>query len=263
MTSALIRRQRPFGGLTTPICSSMLAAGLLLAAPLAMAQTGEPKVGIGAELRIKENIYRGADTEYDLLPSLSISSGPVSVDGTVGRFDVYKHLYFDVAVIGQYRFEGYNGSDSDFLEGMGARRGAFEIGLEMSSRQWFGDVAGRLLTDISSRHRGFELQGELGYPLALAGGTVTPQVQLTYQSDRLTNYYFGVSAGEARFNRPEYQPGNAINLAVGVRYDLLIAQQHKIFASAMIEKYGNGIEDSPIRDSKDPIRINVGYQFRF
>ncbi|MFK7962922.1 MAG: MipA/OmpV family protein [Burkholderiaceae bacterium] len=263
MTSAMIRRQRPFGRLNTPIFSSLLAVSLLVAAPFASAQTSDMKVGLGAELRIKQNIYRGVGSEFDLLPSLSINAGPVRVDGTMGRFDIYEHLYFDVSVIGQYRFEGYNGSDSTFLEGMGARRGALEIGLEMSSRQWFGDVAGRVLTDISSRHRGFELQGELGYPLSLAGGTVTPQVQLTYQSDRLTNYYFGVSAGEARADRPEYQPGNTINLGVGVRYDLLLAQRHKIFASLMFERYGNGIEGSPLRDSKDPIRIYAGYQFRF
>lgn len=263
MTPALIHRQRPLGGLNSLFCSSMLAAGLLLAAPSVIAQTGNEKVGLGAELRIKENIYRGVDTEFDLLPSLSITAGQLRVDGTTARFDVYEHLYFDVSVIGQYRFEGYSGSDSAFLEGMGTRRGALEIGVEMSSRQWFGDVAGRLLTDISSRHRGFELQGEIGYPLTLAGGTVTPQVQLTYQSDRLTNYYFGVSAGEARANRPEYQPGNSINLGVGVRYDLLLAQRHRIFASLMFERYGSGIEDSPLRDSKDPIRLYAGYQFRF
>ncbi len=242
-----------------------LAAPLLLAATpqLASAQLVAEKAGLGAALLVRTDHYRGISNDTDLLPVLSYENDKFRLFHNEASYNVLQRDTFDVNLKGQYRLAGYDSADSDFLEGMGKRRGALEFGVEATSAQWFGNLSAEFMTDITSRHKGYEIKFEYGYPLQIAYGLLTPRLSLAFQSSRLTNYYWGVTRSEIRADRPEYNPGNSVNLAVGLRYENTFARQHTIFADAEFQRMGNAIEDSPIRSSSDPITLTVGYLFTF
>lgn len=252
---------------TTRVTSKLVIAGLAVVAFVASAnvhaQFSQAQFGVGVELERVSDLYRGVGSEIKIWPVLTVESEDFQFRKNEGKLKVYRHDLFDVSLKGQYRLDHYWRGDSSFFNGMSERGGAFELGVALTSTQWFGELEASALTDISSRHRGYELALSYGYPLALQGARIVPEVSMTWQSENLVNYYWGVGAGEARPGRPEYNPGGSLTLAIGVQYQRQVGRHHRFTGRFAVERPGQDIDDSPLRDPDEAYRLSVGYVYLF
>ena len=86
---------------------------------------------------------------------------------------------------------------------------------------------------------------------------------LSWRSENLNNYYYGVRAKEATANRTVYKSGNSVNPYAGVVLDYQLAERWSIFSMFRNEWLGNEITDSPIVDQDSKISLILGLLYCF
>jgi outer membrane scaffolding protein for murein synthesis (MipA/OmpV family) len=136
-----------------------------------------------------------------------------------------------------------------FLRGPG-------LGVELGD---YGRLNLSAAADTLGRHDGQELELQWSYPL----GRVEGQVRARWQSDALVDYYYGVTAGEARPDRPAYEPGSGLTWSLGLLTAAPLGKRWLLFVGANIDLLPDAIQDSPIVDGSTNTRVFGALAWRF
>ncbi len=217
---------------------------------------------LGAGAMMIESPYRGVDDDVYPVPVLIFESKRFFVDKTVAGY------YFNDrsnpvrwAVIGSLRLQGYEAHDSGDLDGMQDRDRAFDGGLRV---RWKNEVIEMILeglTDLSGTHQGQELR--LDVTKELFAGFLTPKAGIKWQSDDLTDYYYGVKPNEVRAGRPEYTADADLEFMVGVTIGLPLGEKWALFGDIQCSFLGDEAEDSPVVGKDALMRYVLGAVYRF
>lgn len=224
------------------VCIS--AAYCLPAQPTDPNRPAELNIGFG--IAAYNSVYKGDDDELLAVPMLFYESEKIFFRGRMGGYRFFGDQTFSVALIGQWRVDGYDDNDSRYLRGMKERRMTLDGGLSATYFDGWGAATASLLTDLLGRHNGQELSISYGKSFSSDRWSLIPSAGVVYKSDNLADYYYGVKTREAAAGRPAYSAGDVWDPFVSVQTSFKISRQWSFLAVLRYEWLGSEITDSPI-----------------
>ena len=222
-------------------------------------------VSVGPAFIVGQPIYRGTgEADRLVVPFLGYESDRLYLRGLRAGLHAWESGRLAVDVFIQPRLDQLDPDDSDALSGMEFRRRTLEGGLSAGWR-WNGwRLSGTVLTDLLDRHEGREAEIDLGYRVGPPFAFVRPSLSATWQSQALTDYYYGVRSAEARPHRPAYTAGEALNYSASIAGRYSFTRALGAFALVRHTWLDDAIADSPIvaRDHRWSAILALTYTFR-
>lgn len=163
----------------------------------------------------------------------------------------------------QFYSASLDSNDDLALQGMQARKTAFEMGLGYKHEATWGQLVVAGLFDVSGAHEGFDLTASYSYPQQAGRWMIEPGLGVQLQSSDLVDYYHGVRADEVQDNRPAYRGTPAINVMASLT--LGYALSPRLLAIAAVEQItlDNAITDSPIIARRHVRKAYLGLLYTF
>ena len=232
---------------------------------------------VGGGLGAITQPYVGADdVRYVPEPLIIFQNERFEFIGRTLGFQLWSNEHVDLTAIGEWRFFGHDaGKDSPFLEGMAQRDGTAEAGLraEFERGRAQGSLAAK--ADILSRHGGYELEARASYELSTwVPLSVRPNAGVRFQSNSLTDYYFGVDPEEALIQtavqpdpnlivRPAYEVDDAVTPFVGVTARQSLSRKVAVVGGFDLNFLSETVQDSPIVDAETQLFAFIGMIYIF
>lgn len=126
------------------------------------------------------------------------------------------------------------------------REYAIELGLEMLLDGEWGQATLRGFHDVSQTHEGFELSADYSYRWTVGRLSVAPAAGLSYKSDELSNYYWGITAKETGSTLTAYEAKGGVDWRVGIRSSYYLTKTTRLALSADYERMHDSVALSPI-----------------
>jgi len=212
--------------------------------------TPKGTAALGGGIRLGQDLYLATDNEdqrqFDLVPLYLYNGKYLFFRGTAGGLHVFSNDRFELNLMGRYRFQKLDPDRNAFYEGIEERRQTVDAGVEVRFRGDWGALNANYLSDALNRHKG--QSAEVSYRYTIDRGTLsfTPFVSWAWNSDKLTNYYFGVSEAEARVDRPEYTPGESDWISFGLNTTWWVTDRIQFFANVGFGGVDSVVSDSPL-----------------
>lgn len=247
-----------------------LAAALTLAQGRAQAHGSDedaastaPQWGLGLAVMSEIKPYRDFDDKTEVLPVLSFENRWLRIAGPGVELKLGKSGPLSYGLLVSYAGDGYEASDSPYLAGMDKRhagvwlggRARYDAGFAQFSAEWSGDSSGH------SQGQRLRLGVDRRFTVGVLG--LTPRLSATWHDRKFVQYYYGVSAGEARADRAAYQASSAVDAELGLRLDYRLAPQQMLFLDLGVRALGRSIKDSPLVDRASVPAARLGYLYRF
>jgi outer membrane protein len=235
-----------------------LVAGLLAStAVLADGYTGD--LGLGVYSR--QEIYRGASTQTDVLPYVYGQYGRV-----FGRVDTFG---FQVLPMGHGFLEVstrivQDAMESDSLKNAGVRdrKNSRLLGLSTFQYTPIGAVSISLMNDFG-KSKGMVLDASwIGALKPVSWLSIYPEVGVEMLTSKYTDYYYGVNAGEGGFNA--YKAGTALNPYFAIHTSSPIAEHWNLALTLRKKALADEVRNSPIVDRTSRLNgyVAVSYEFK-
>jgi outer membrane protein len=226
------------------------------------AQAG--KWGLGVVAESHQAPLKGADRiDTGVLPFFYYEGDSLTVDFQEISYKLLDLDKFELAALGRIRFQGYDPEDSPELEGMDERDPTFDAGLRLAYGGRWGNVSLSAVTDVTDNHNGQEVTATYGISFQNGRWTIEPSVGLSWQSENLVDYYYGVRSSEARSGRPAYTGHSATNVLAGLNASFKITRHFFTFAGTEYRYLGNSIRTSPVIKKEYEAGGYVGFLYRF
>jgi outer membrane scaffolding protein for murein synthesis (MipA/OmpV family) len=103
----------------------------------------------------------------------------------------------------------------------------------------------------------------LGKAFQLSLLTISPKIAVNWLDDKLADYEYGVSAVQARLDRPAYHPGDAVNVEAGVTVFRELYKNWQIILSSSVVFLPSNLKGSPIVDQSQVLAAFVAVTRRF
>jgi outer membrane protein len=183
------------------------------------------------------------------IPVVNVRYKNLFVEGIRGGYQFLKSGQLTGNAYLQANFEGLESTDSAYLAGMRNRSMSADAGAELVYRARPVGFRVNVLSDVLGRNGGQEisLQALTGAPLG-RGSFLLAGIGPRWVSATRVDYYYGVSAAEARPDRPEYRGTSSWNWDLSLGANIRLAGNWSLFALFSREAFGSAIENSPIVD---------------
>lgn len=234
-------------------------------------EKGLPLIGgeltIGGGVRAEQQIYRGMESEIQPVPFLLYENGPLELqayNGIHAAFSLLQSEYFAISVFGSLDMNaGYDPGDSVYLKGMDELETLYGAGVALEAGYDGWEVELSFHQDFSGEHDGQEVELGLGYRWWMLGFECRPNVSITWMSDEVVDYFYGVSAREARTDRPAYSPKSAFEFEAQLMIERPFLENFTWVGLVEISTFDGEINDSPIvgEDYEFSAVVGVAYSF--
>lgn len=240
-----------------------MGALMLIASGPTFAEDGKPKppvaqesapgnpdsvsLSIGGGVVFGPRPYVGASNTVIPIPVVNVRYKNLFVEGIRGGYQFLKAGQLTANAYLQANFEGLESTDSPYLQGMTNRSMSADAGAEIVYRARPVGFRFNMLSDVLGRNGGQEisLQAVTGAPLG-RGSFLLAGIGPRWVSATRVDYYYGVSAAEARPDRPEYRGVSSWNWDLTVGANVRLAGKWSLFALFSREAFGSAIENSPV-----------------
>ena len=220
--------------------------------------------GVGLVTQSYQATTIGADrVETGVLPFLYYKGNHLAVDFKEISYKLIKYDYFEIAALGQVRFQSYDPDNTSALEGMDERYPAFDAGVRLAYGGQQGAVSLSAVTDVSDHHNGQEIRATYGFTYRKKRWAFEPSLGLSWLSEDLVDYYYGVRSSEALPDRPAYTGNAATNVFTGLTASFKIARNVFAFSGAEYRYLGENIRKSLIIEKDFEVEAFAGLLYRF
>jgi outer membrane protein len=146
------------------------------------------------------------------------------------------------------------------LDDLNTRKFSYLAGLEFNHHFEEASLQLNLLSDISGIHNGNEIRLAFSQPVT---SNLTASIGFNWKSQKLTNYYYGVSDQEVDSSRASYNANASFNpyFRLGYKIPSQIAKNWRI--SLEYQRLGQTIVDSPIVAESNVVTFFIGKRFEF
>lgn len=251
----------------------MMKSNYLLKLSLCLFFTGqvsaaESQWGIGIGAMADQQGYVDVDTKTNVIPIISYESENFRINGPQLEYKLAEYKISELGTVnfsalGKYRFDGYEADDGDIFIGMDERSGAFELGFLVDYQSKLGNLSFEFSSDVTNEHEGFESSLTFSKPYFFNSVVLEPYARVSYFSDDLVNYYYGVKSSEATTNRLEYNAESTINGEIGLRMRWQAGKHHQFISSLSYKSFGSEIKDSPLIEESGGANLILGYIYVF
>ncbi len=222
---------------------------------------------LGGGIRGGQSPYFATDNEdqrqLDLIPLYLYEGKYLFARGTAGGVHVLRNDTFEFNLYTRYRFQKLDPDSHVFYEGLEERKQSLDAGIELGLKQNWGELKLDWVTDTLDRHNGQEVRFSYRYRLDAGPWSISPFVSWTWQDANLTDYYFGVSAAEARPDRPAYSPGESEWIGFGLNTAWHMSDRVVFFGNIGVAGAGSEITNSPLVEETGASSVFVGGTYMF
>ncbi len=261
-----------YGGLLCFLClyhPAVHAAGEVTEIQLDNVPKGTVALGFGR--RFGDTPYKGVsnvssqdnENSSDLVPLYYYEGEYLFAHGTSFGVHLLDSDHFKIDLVSRYRFDRIEDSDDPFFEGVNERRQSLDSGLSVTWKTQWGELSTSAVHDSLDRHGGSEVEVTYRYPWRNNKWLVTPFISYVYQDSTLADYYYGVSAEEARPDRPAYEASSARSVRLGVGTTYKVNKRFVVFANAAHETLDSTVKDSPLVDEDSLTSAYLGFAYQF
>lgn len=219
--------------------------------------------GLGVMASTSQKPYRGMDAKSEGWPMLTYENRWIRVFGPGLDLKLGKTGPVSYALTSSISREGYRDSDSSYLDGMDERKGGVWLGGRVMWAAGFANLSAAWRADASGHSDGQKLTLGMERRFAFDKLGFTPRVKATWLDSKYVDYYYGVSAFEARSNRPQYAGDSTVNKELGLRVDYRLTPAHTVFLDTSVTALGSAIKDSPLVERRSIGEARLGYLYRF
>jgi outer membrane protein len=198
-----------------------------------------------------------------LVPLLLYNGKYLFSRGTAAGVHILNRPFFQFSLLARVRFDNLHPGDSEFYEGIEDRLQSIDAGAEMRVHGQWGEFKSVLLTDTLSRHEGQSAEVSYRYRFDFERFSISPFVSWEWRDADLSNYYYGVSAEEARPDRPEYAPGNSQWYSLGFNSSYKLTDRVTVFGNLGLDLVDSAVNDSPIVDASKAATLYLGGIYTF
>ena len=214
--------------------------------------TPEGTAALGGGLRLGTDLYLAFDDssdqrQFDLVPLYLYNGRYLFFRGTAGGLHIVHTDNFELNVMGRYRFTKLDPDRNEFYAGLEERKQTVDGGVEIRWRGKWGAVNANYLTDTLGRHEGQSAEVSYRYTFDRGSFSFSPFITWSWNSDKLTDYYYGVTeAEEVLPDRPAYTPGEAQWIGFGVNTTWWVSDRIQFFANLGFSGVDTAISESPL-----------------
>lgn len=213
-----------------------------------------PGWGLGLAAAMLDSPYAGEGTRVVPMPLISYQGERFYLRGLSAGWQIHGGDSFEIAAVLKPRLDGFkvddlgraelarNGIDYRLIDD---RKGSVDAGLAMKWIGAAGELEFEILADVTDKSGGQEASLQYGYPFEVGGGTLTPQIGLTWLSKDTANYYYGTLDEEVARGVVAYQPGSATIPSIGVSYFRPLGEKWSLMASFKYSSLPDEITASP------------------
>ncbi len=140
---------------------------------------------------------------------------------------------------------------------------AVESGFELLSDGRWGFLQMSAFHDVSGTHEGFEIDANYGIGFRSGNWYIEPAIGVSYKSEDLNNYYWGVRPEESSAVLPPYEADDGINVRARLRAAYYFSRNWSFAVSAEYERLNDSAADSPIVDNQGVLGWFAGVAWRF
>ncbi len=239
-----------------------------LAATLAMAdspqeESNASKWGVGILVGSEKTPYKGFDNKAEVFPMLTYENQWVRVFGPGVDVKMGRAGPFSFELTAKYSGDGYEASDSSYLQGMDTREGGIWLGGRVNWKNDVANLSAELLGDASGNSQGKQFKLGVNRHFQLGAVNLVPRIVVNWQDQKYVDYYYGVKASEANAGRAAYVGESGVSTELGLRVSYLLAPKHTVFMDMSATALPTSIKDSPLVDSNTKSAVRVGYLYSF
>ena len=227
-------------------------------------------VGLGAGYRLGNSPYKYIETvssiendnNSDLVPLYLYEGKYLFSHGTRAGIHLFDGaIQFDA--ITQYRFDRLEPNSDDYYRSVNARRQTMESGLSVGTKTMGGHISLSWVTDTLDRHNGQIIN--LDYRFSHDAGRLhlSPYISATYQNQNFVDYYFGVSAEEARDDLPMYTASDAFLTRAGFNLSYTLYDNWSLFTNYSYEWLDSTVSNSPLSGRAALSKFFLGFSYNF
>ena len=140
---------------------------------------------------------------------------------------------------------------------------AIELGVESLIDGDWGTATLRAFHDVSGTHRGYEVSAYYSWRWISGRLSFAPTVGVSYKSEALNDYYWGVNADESSLALPEYQAGGGFGFEGGVVANYHLNRNLRIAVSFNYEELADDVAASPLADDDYVMAYFTGLAWTF
>lgn len=155
---------------------------------------------------------------------------------------------------------GFKASDGARLAGMATRKSGLFGGLTYSAENNLGSMSAGYFADLGGASRGGYYDLLLNRPFVKNDRwNLSGTVQFTRLDSKVTNYYFGVSPGEATATRGPYTPGASTNTTLWFTGQYNLSKRQALMFGANVMRLGGSAAGSPTVERRDVPFLYFGF----
>ena len=143
------------------------------------------------------------------------------------------------------------------------RRYATELGVEVLADGPWGQLQLTAFHDVSGTHDGYELFADYGYGWRMQRWYFEPSFGLSYKSEALNDYYWGVRDFEANAVLPAYTAVDGTNAHARVALSYQLSRNWNLSLVAEYERLNDAAAASPVVDDENVLGYFAGFGYRF
>lgn len=227
----------------------------------------DAEISLGGGVIISKKPYGGWGTDTTIIPFANVYYQGLFFKGTKLGYEIYKDKQLTVSPIASWRFDGYESSDSSTLSGMSDRDMTIDAGLEIAYKLNFATFNASFVTDMLSEHDGYEIELGLSKRFGRAFGveqlSIIPKIGVSFLSDNLVDYYYGVRASEATASRAAYSVDSSINYNAGFNLSYALDDKWDFITGFNYTWLDDEIHNSPIVSKSGVYSILIGATYEF
>ena len=140
---------------------------------------------------------------------------------------------------------------------------AAELGLELLADGRWGQLQLTAFHDVSGTHEGYEVEFDYGYGWRNQRFYIEPSFGLSFKSEDLNNYYWGVRADEANAALPAYTAGSGVNTFARLQFSYQISRNWMFSFVGEVERMNDEAADSPIVEERNVFGYFAGFGYKF
>jgi len=218
-------------------------------------------VGIGAA-HIQSHV-KGEDDSNQLFPYAELQYGMLTLNpdglGITTALTPTSALSFILTL----RESSFDATDNKELAGLTKRDETGELMINWVQMTPWADLSASISADLMDKHGGYELGFGVSRQIQMLGGIFIPQAGLQYQSEKLVDYYYGVSKAEASHTIEAYNAKASITSNLSLTHIYKLSGGWHTATAMAFNSLGEGISDSSIveRDNYWMGSVSLFYQF--
>jgi len=204
-----------------------------------------------------------ASSESTLLPYIYYEGERLSVDFQQISYTLVADANIELTVLGRLRLQGYNPDNNIALAGMKKRKPSFDAGFSATLSKDWGTLGMVAVTDVGNVHNGQEVDLYVSFFVPRKRWLFEPVLGVSWLSQDLVDYYYGVFEFEARPGRPQYQGHSGFNFFTELSLTYSLTNHWFAFGGANYTFLGSNIQDSPIVEHKHELTSYLGLLYVF